>query len=364
MVNTLQAGSPRPVEPEATTPVIELDRVTKRFGQKVVAVDDLSLSLEQGQFLALLGPSGCGKSTTLRLLAGLDAPDSGEIRLQGRCVACNRIWEPPHVRRIGMVFQDYALFPHLSVAKNIAFPLTGIDEQAKQHRVEELLEIVGLQGLAERFPHQLSGGQQQRVALARALAPNPEVLLLDEPFSNLDAALRESTREEVKAILAHTQVTTILVTHDQEEALSMADSVAVMFDGKIVQVGTPEEIYLRPAHREIATFVGAAKFVCGHADGKIVECPLGRLRLAGEIDGPVQVLLRPDLLTLVDDAQGTARVVSKRFFGPYQMVGLKLADDSTVEVRVASHASVEHGDSFSVRVAGPVVAYPTPAEES
>lgn len=353
MVNTLRSK-----------PVIELDRVTKRFGPRVVAVDDLSLSIDQGRLFALLGPSGCGKSTTLRLLAGLDAPDAGEIRLRGRCVACSRSWEPPHIRRVGMVFQDYALFPHLSVAKNIAFPLRNLNEQAKRRRVGELLEIVGLPGLSERFPHQLSGGEQQRVALARALAPEPEVLLLDEPFSNLDAALRESTREEVTAILAHTRVTTILVTHDQAEALSMADSVGVMFNGRIVQVGTPEEIYLRPARREIATFVGAATFVCGHADGSIVECPLGRLRLSGALDGPVQVLLRPDLLTLVDDRSGTARVVSKRFFGPYQMVGLKLADDSTVEVRVASHATVERGASCSVQVAGPVVAYPTPADES
>ncbi|MCG8479626.1 MAG: ABC transporter ATP-binding protein, partial [Spirochaetales bacterium] len=199
-------------------PVITIDGVTKRFGRDTIAVNDLSLTVEPGRFLSLLGPSGCGKSTTLRLLAGLETPDVGSIRLAETPVADERRWVPPEERRVGMVFQDYALFPHLTVGENIAFALRRDDAARRRRRIDELMELVGMTGLARRYPHQLSGGQQQRVALARALAANPAVVLLDEPFSNLDAALRESTRAEVSAILKGAGATTILVTHDQEEA--------------------------------------------------------------------------------------------------------------------------------------------------
>ena len=338
-------------------PFIGLEHVTKRFGPRVVAVHDLSLSVHPGEFLALLGPSGCGKSTTLRLLAGLETPDAGEVHLLGRCVAGGRTWVPPDRRRIGMVFQDYALFPHLSIRENIAFPKRVDGSKVDKQRVDELLELVGMSGIENRYPHALSGGQQQRIAIARALAGDPAIILLDEPFSNLDAALRESTREEVRTMLSHAGVATILVTHDQEEALSMADTVAVMFDGKIVQSGTPEEIYLRPSHKNVANFVGNATFIEGTAVGATVECALGSLSLTHRTHGPVEVFLRPDSMSLTPDKHGTARVVETRFFGPYQIARIELEDASTLDVRVGPHAVMAPRTSVTVQVEGPVVGY-------
>jgi iron(III) transport system ATP-binding protein len=338
-------------------PIIRFDNVSKSFGD-VRAVHDLSLAMEAGQFLALLGPSGCGKSTTLRLLAGLEMPDAGDIWLDGRCVASQRDWVPPETRRVGMVFQDYALFPHLTIEENIAFPLDRSSRTQRQKRVDELTALVGLSGLAERYPHQLSGGQQQRVALARALAPGPAVVLLDEPFSNLDAALRQSTRAEVQSILARAGATTILVTHDQEEAFSLADTVAVMLDGAIVQVGTPRGIYLQPASRRVATFVGAAHFLPGDADGDRVTCALGTLPLAQPRHGPVDVLLRPDALALTIDSAGPARIVDRRFFGPYQTARFALADGSILDARLGPQAEVNVAARCAVSVNGPVMAYP------
>ena len=213
-------------------------------------------------------------------------------------------------------------------------------------------------GLARRYPHQLSGGQQQRVALARALAADPAVVLLDEPFSNLDAALRESTRAEVSAILKGAGATTILVTHDQEEAFSLSDTVAVMFDGAVVQCAAPREIYLNPVSRRVATFVGAASFLDGEASGDTVRCALGTLPLTVNAHGPVAVLIRPDSLTVRVSTEGAARIVSRRFFGPYQSVVLRLPDGSTVEARLAPHADVGEDESYAVDVIGPVVSYP------
>jgi len=341
-------------------PIIRFDNVSKSFGD-VRAVHDLSLAMGAGQFLALLGPSGCGKSTTLRLLAGLETPDAGDIWLDGRCVASQRDWVPPETRRVGMVFQDYALFPHLTIGENIAFPLNHSSRTQRQQRVDELLDLVGLNGLARRYPHQISGGQQQRVALARALAPVPAVVLLDEPFSNLDAALRQSTRAEVQSILAHAGATTILVTHDQEEAFSLADTVAVMLGGAIVQIGTPREIYLQPASRRVATFVGAAHFLDGDADGDCVTCALGTLPLAQPRHGPVDVLLRPDALALTVHDDGPARIVDRRFFGPYQTARLALADGSILDARLGPQAEVNVAARCAVSVNGPVMAYPRSA---
>ncbi len=340
------------------TPIIALNGVTKRFGRDSVAVDNLSLTVEPGRFLSLLGPSGCGKSTTLRLLAGLETPDTGSIHLAGACVADERRWVSPEDRRVGMVFQDYALFPHLTVGENIAFALRREDTARRRRRIHELTELVGMGGLARRYPHQLSGGQQQRVALARALAANPAVVLLDEPFSNLDAALRESTRAEVAAILRRAGTTTILVTHDQEEAFSLADTVAVMFDGAVVQCAAPREIYLNPASRRVATFVGGASFLDGEAAGDTVHCVLGALPLAASAYGPVTVLIRPDSLTVRFTEDGAARIESRRFFGPYQSIVLRLPDGSTVEARLSPHTAVTDGAPCAVGVTGPVVSYP------
>ena len=266
----------------ADTPMIELRRVAKRFGH-VEAVRDADLAVQRGELLAVLGPSGCGKTTMLRLVAGFEEPDAGEVRVDDRVVAGSG-WVPPERRHVGMVFQDYALFPHLSVADNVGY---GLPRRGRVARVAEVLDLVGLGGLERRHPHELSGGQQQRVALARALAPQPAVVLLDEPWSNIDPLLRGAMRDDIARILRTAGVTVVLVTHDQEEAFSLADRIALMDAGRIAQVGTPEEMYYRPASRRVAEFVGATNFVaagrrgaraCRHpaANGKCA--PPGRSR--------------------------------------------------------------------------------------
>ncbi|MFW6328761.1 MAG: ABC transporter ATP-binding protein [Alkalispirochaetaceae bacterium] len=344
---------------ELRKPIIELQRVTKRFGPTILAVDNLSLEVHRGEFLALLGPSGCGKSTTLRLLAGLEAPEAGKVLLAGRHVAGEGAWVAPEDRNIGMVFQDYALFPHLTIGANVGFPLAGTEGKARRERIEELMEMVEMGGSVGRYPHQISGGQQQRVALARALAMSPTLVLLDEPFSNLDAALRENTRREVRRILREAEATSILVTHDQEEALSLADRVAVMFDGSIAQVGSPEEIYLTPADRKVARFVGAASFIDGSADGTIATSPIGPLRLARPARGAVSILLRPEMVRVVPSPQGRARVVSRRFFGPYQIATLELSGGHALEARLPPEQRVREAERCRVEVRGPVVAFPS-----
>ncbi len=236
---------------------ISCEGLSKSFGQKR-AVDRVDLLVERGVVCALLGPSGCGKTTTLRLIAGFERPDAGTVAVADRTVAGDRAFVAPERRRIGMVFQDYALFPHLSVEGNVAYALGRGHESG---RVAEVLRLVGLDRMGHRFPHELSGGEQQRVALARALAPTPEVILLDEPFSNLDASLRARVRQEMREILVAAGVTALFVTHDQEEALSLADRVAVMRDGRIEQEGTPEEVYGRPTTRWVADFLGDAEVV-------------------------------------------------------------------------------------------------------
>jgi len=239
--------------------MIRLDGVTKHFGE-VAAVDSASLCVARGEIVALLGPSGCGKTTLLRLIAGFERPDGGSVTVDGRLVASPAAWIAPEARRVGMVFQDYALFPHLTVAGNVGF---GLPRRTRAGRVPELLAIVGLDGLERRYPHELSGGQQQRVALARALAPSPELVLLDEPWSNVDPFLRESLRAEVAEIIRPLGVTVLLVTHDREEAFTLADRIALMRDGSVVQEGTAEELYFAPATRWAAEFVGAANVLSG-----------------------------------------------------------------------------------------------------
>ena len=225
--------------------------LTKAFGD-VVALDNFSLDVWEGSLLTLLGPSGCGKTTALRVLAGFEQA-AGSVEIRGRLVLAPDVFVPPEKRRVGMVFQDYALFPHMSVAANVAY---GLDRGADKKRVSDVLDLVGLTPLADRMPNELSGGQQQRVALARAIAPEPDVILLDEPFSNLDAALRDRVRREMKSILAEAGTTAVLVTHDQEEALATSDLVAVMYRGRVVQVDSPAELYTRPSDPWIAEFLG------------------------------------------------------------------------------------------------------------
>ncbi|MCK6625213.1 MAG: ABC transporter ATP-binding protein [Anaerolineae bacterium] len=328
--------------------------LSKNFG-RVRAVENVNLTLTRGRFLALLGPSGCGKTTTLRLLAGFEMPDQGEVEIGGRLVNAPGLYVPPEQRSVGMVFQEYALFPHLNVADNIAYGIAkGVD---KKGRVADMLSLVGLPEVAGRMPHELSGGQQQRVALARALAPQPALILLDEPFSNLDAALRQSVREEVRQILRQAGVTAIFVTHDQEEALSLADEVAVMIEGAILQIGSPQQLYLRPARREVAAFVGEANFLTGVAHGATVSCPLGELPLVETAHGPVEVLIRPEMARLQPDPTGPGRVERISFFGHDQLVEIALPAGLRLQARTQPRLDLSPGAPVQVTVEGPVVAY-------
>ncbi len=292
--------------------MILLEGVTKRFGD-VVAVDDASLCVERGDVVALLGPSGCDKTTMLRLIAGFERPDAGTVEIGGAPAAGAGAWLPPERRPVGMVFQDYALFPHLTVAENVGF---GVSRAERGARVPMLLALVGLCGLGERYPHELSGGQQQRVALARALAPAPEVVLLDEPWSNVDPHLREELRGEVTGILRPLGVTAVLVTHDREEAFSVADRIALVHEGTIVQEGAPEELYFAPASRWVAEFVGAGNVLRGHVERGVVHTRLGAFPANGaSAAGEVDVLVRPELLELTPDPDGAAEVVCREFRG-------------------------------------------------
>ncbi|MFQ5611767.1 MAG: ABC transporter ATP-binding protein [Anaerolineae bacterium] len=335
---------------------IRCQGLSKRFGG-VQAVEGVSLALRRGHFLALLGPSGCGKTTTLRLLAGFETPDSGQIEIDETPVSGPGLHVPPEKRSVGMVFQEYALFPHMTVAENVAYGLArGVD---KRQRVRQVLELVGMTGTEERMPYELSGGQQQRVALARALAPRPALILLDEPFSNLDAGLRGQVRAEVRQILRRSQVTAIFVTHDQEEALSLADEVAVMMDGRIVQTGAPQKLYRRPATRQVATFLGDANFLPGQVkDGRVV-CELGRLTTHGLHSGRVEVMLRPEDLSLVPDENGPAEVVERQYFGHDQLVRVRLDSGTQLRSRLLGSAGDFYaGQRVRLEVRDRVVVYP------
>ena len=354
--------------PAITYQPLTITGLTKRFGTRPV-VHDLDLALEHGDFVALLGPSGCGKTTTLRLIAGFEQPDAGTIAIGGQVVVGRGVFVQPERRRVGMVFQDHALFPHLTVGQNVAFGLARGRQRAP--RVAECLELVGLGGYGERLPHQLSGGQQQRVALARALAPRPDILLLDEPFSNLDPSLRVQVRADVRAILKAAQTTAILVTHDQEEALSLADRMAMMLDGTIVQTGRPEDLYHRPATRAVASFIGDAQFLPGDTDGETVVTALGASPAATAGSGPVDALIRPEMIVLTPDTDESAgtpagsgvggvpgRIVSRQFYGHDQVITIELGRGETIETRVGGHYPVFPGSRVRLSVRGVVQTFP------
>ncbi len=296
-------NSPHADGDSETEPVLELDGVTRRYGSESV-IDDLSLSVRDGEILTLLGPSGCGKTTTLRLVAGLDRPDGGVVRLGGETVSGPDRFVEPENRGVGVVFQEFALFPHLTAAENVGFGLTDHSDEERAARVAELLELVGLEDQGDSYPDELSGGQQQRVALARSLAPEPEILLLDEPFSNLDVDLRVAMREEVRRIIKETGVTAVSVTHDQEEALSISDRVAVVHEGRIEQVGRPEDVFQHPKSRFVAGFLGYASFLPAFVEGGEVFTGVGAIP-RDQIHGldrayqqtTLDVLVRPDDLT-------------------------------------------------------------------
>jgi iron(III) transport system ATP-binding protein len=327
--------------------------IAKSFGS-TRAVAGASLRVEQGQLAALVGPSGSGKTTLLRIVAGFEVPDAGTVHVGGRCVAGGSVWEEPDRRRIGMVFQDGALFPHLTVAGNLAF------SGATRARVEECLDLVALRARATSYPHELSGGERQRIALARALAADPDVVLLDEPFAALDEGLRASLRREVCAILRQAGASALLVTHNQEEALSLADVVGVMREGRIEQLGAPEEVYRRPTTRWVAEFLGDADVVPGTAGDGVVDSELGRFPADNGQRGHVNVVVRPEDLSLSPDDAATsadgraAVVVGRSFFGHDQLVELELDSGLRVRSRTAGSASWRPGDRVLVRVIGPV----------
>ncbi len=362
--------SKRATEPAADgEPVLELDGVSRAFGDEA-AVEDLSLSVRDGELLTLLGPSGCGKTSTLRLIAGLDEPTAGTITIAGGTLAGAGRFVPPEERDVGLVFQNFALFPHLNVAENIAFGLREADAETTGGRVEELLELVGLGPHREKMPSQLSGGQQQRVALARSLAPEPDVLLLDEPFSNLDVRLRVEMREEVREILKEAGVTAVSVTHDQEEALSISDRVAIMNDGHLEQVGKPEVVFENPKSRFVASFLGRASFLTGRVRGDVVETPLGALS-TDRINGPVEaydgaridVLVRPDDLqaTPAPEAAADGRVVNRQYNGPAFIYRVELTAGGVVRCHHNHVETFEHGQPVAVEIVAdhPLAWYPT-----
>jgi iron(III) transport system ATP-binding protein len=349
---------------EARMNAVTVRTVTKAFGSSKV-LRGIDLAVPQESVTAILGPSGCGKTTLLRLIAGFEVPDSGEILLGGQVVCGGSRFVAPQRRRVGYVPQEGALFPHLDVGANITFGLKA-RERRSGHRVEELLALVGLSPeVRGRFPHQLSGGQQQRVALARALAPGPALILLDEPFSSLDAGLREGTGRAVVEALKATGTTAVLVTHDQSEALSLADQVAVMRDGTLAQVGTPHEVYRAPADLGVAEFVGAAVVVDAELVDGAASSDLGPLYVmagfdTGQSSGRARLLVRPEQIELAGSAKGgvEARVVDVSYFGHDAAVRLQvLASGRLVTARVLG-LSVPLPDSVvRLSVTGPVAAY-------
>ena len=333
--------------------------LVKSFEQPVLR--GLDLDVEPGTLTALLGPSGCGKTTLLRLVAGFDRADAGTVEVDGRLVEAHvdgsSLHVPPERRRVGVVPQEGALFPHLSVRDNVAF---GLPRPARSGtRPDEVLELVGLAGLGDRMPHELSGGQQQRVAVARALAPGPSLVLLDEPFSALDAGLRASVRAEVRTSLQLAGATAVLVTHDQQEALSVADVVAVVREGRVVQAASPEEVYLCPADLGVATFVGEAVVLAGSASGSSVDSALGRLQLQSPASGAVDVVLRPEQLEVGLPGEGVdAVVVGREFYGHDALLRLRLPDGAPLTARTHGSRLPAEGSTVRVGCRTPVVAFP------
>lgn len=336
--------------------ILSLRHVTQSYGNKTI-VEDLSLQLERGEIGCLLGHSGCGKTTVLRGIAGFEEVNAGEIQLDQNVISRPGYSLPAHAREIGMVFQDYALFPHLNVTDNIRFGLAKQSKSAQQQRVTALLALVGLTEHAQAYPHELSGGQQQRVALARALAPRPRLLLLDEPFSNLDVELRERLGQDVRRILKQENMSALLVTHDQHEAFAMADRIAVMQAGRIVQWDTPYRLYHEPSTRFVADFIGEGVFIPGKIQGPhCIEIELGTVcQLALDTSAfaghsKVDVLLRPDDVVHDDASPLQAQVTHRAFRGDVFLYTLALPSGQTLLASVASHHNHFIGESIGIRL--------------
>ena len=363
-------------------PAISVAGLSKRFGD-VAAVRSAAFELPNGELLGVLGPSGCGKTTMLRLLAGFERPDAGLVQIAGRTVVGDSVWIPPERRRVGIVTQDFALFPHLTVGQNVAF---GLDRRgtslaasvaarwlrraALPARAREMLELVGLADFAERYPRELSGGEAQRVALARALAPAPATVLLDEPFSNLDQNLRASLRLQLREILRAAETAAVFVTHDREEALSLADRIAVMRNGAIEQLAAPLELYHRPASRFVATFVGNASVIRGERAVDGADTPIGPLLISGPgleaapvaLGAPLDILLRPEWISLRPGHSGPpsrqGRILTSEYYGHDQLVRVALSGNIELEVRLHSAHNWHPNESVSIQIEHPALAFP------
>ena len=297
------------------TPLLTVESITKRFGATPV-VQDVSFTVYPGEIFALLGPSGCGKTTTLRIIAGFETADTGTISMAERSLVSNSDYVPPESRGIGFVFQDYALFPHKNVLDNVAFGLRKVPKKMRRERALEVLEMVGLTDLHARLPHHLSGGEQQRVALARSIIARPKLMLLDEPFSSLDPGLRQTTRDEVRALLKAEGISAVLVTHDQEEALSFAERLAVMKDGTLEQIGTPEAVYRHPETAYVADFLGQTNFLNAYVKDGTAETPFGRVEVDGTTaTGETLLSIRPECLTMVAPDAGNGETKDGRIVG-------------------------------------------------
>lgn len=341
--------------------ILHLRNVSKRFSfQSNLAVVDVSLTLDSGEILGFLGPSGCGKTTLLRIIAGFERPSSGVVEVMGEAVAGEGIEVPPEKRNTGMVFQDYALFPHLTVANNVAFGLK--QEGKKRHdikqRVSEVLSLVHLTGLEKRYPHELSGGQQQRVALARALAPQPALILLDEPLSNLDVQVRLQLRQEIRRILKETGISGIFVTHDQEEALAVSDKIAVMREGKIEQLGTPEEIYTQPASRFVAEFVTQANFLPAQRQGNLWHTEIGKFKVSnGTSFHEGELMLREEDILLHPDETGSIVIRDRHFLGREYRYNLETPSGQRLNARTTADIQlpIETRVHLSIMVQSPQI---------
>ncbi len=342
-------------------PLLSVQHLTKRFREDAPpVVHDVSFDVARErspEIFAILGPSGCGKTTTLRCIAGFERATEGTVVMQGRTLSGPGVHVSPEARGVGIVFQNYALFPHLSVLENVAFGLQEGTEAEQTDRARATLDMVGLGGFEDRRPQHLSGGQQQRVALARTLAPEPDLILLDEPFSNLDALLRQETRQEVRELLKEKGISAVLVTHDQEEALSFSDRLAVMRGGQLDQVGTPEDVYYRPRTLFVAQFLGRTNLLLSQATGREADTPLGAVRLDRDADGTVLVSLRPEHLSLAapETADGPVGTVVGRAFKGHDVTYRVSCDGNEYLVHTDNRQLYEAGDTVVLRPLEPAV---------
>ena len=344
------------VAEESAAPVVECRGVTKWFG-RTCAVEGVSFTVSSGKLLALVGPSGCGKTTLLRILAGFERPDGGIVRVSGREVVGPGVFVPPEKRDVGLVFQDYALFPHMTVAKNILY---GMGRKLRgEGRLEFLLDLLGLTAHRDKYPHQLSGGECQRVAVARAVAPRPPLILLDEPFANLDAPLRSSMRANLRRFLHETGIAGVIVTHDQEEALSLADQLGVMSGGNLLQIGPPSVVYTKPSTLEVATLLGHGNVLPGRAEDVQVETELGTHRTLNVCEpGECRAFIRAEAIRAVAPDAGTRGEVQEViFYGHDQDAIVRTPSGRELRVRLDTRRRLERGDVIGLSVEKPVMAY-------